>query len=184
MYYFIDYENVGSNGFMGIETLTDDSKIIVFYSESNCKIPFSLHKQINESEAQFEYIDIKTIGKNSLDFQLSTYLGYMIAKEGNKEFAVISNDEGFNTVIKFWRSRNIRITLCKNLSRQTNEPINEQLKTLLKQYPEDINKVFDILNRYKTKQGINNALLKELGNEKTSVIYKTIKPLLKDKKGK
>ena len=183
MYYLIDYENVASNGFIGIEALTNDDKVIIFYSESNCKLPFSLHKQINESAAQFEYMDIKTTGKNSLDFQLSTYLGYIIAKESNKEFTVISNDEGFNAIIKFWKSRNIRINRCKNLSRQTNESIKEQLKTLLKQYPEDINKVFDILNKYKTKQGINNALLKELGNEKTGVIYKVIKPLLKDKKG-
>lgn len=62
-------------------------------------------------------MDIKTTGKNSLDFQLPTYLGYIIAKESNKEFTVISNDEGFNSIIKFWKSRNIRINRCKNLLR-------------------------------------------------------------------
>ena len=48
-------------------------------------------------------------------------------------------------------------------------------------------RVVAIIQKYKTKQGINNALVREFpsqDNKKASEIYKAIKPLLKDKKGK
>jgi hypothetical protein len=38
--------------------------------------------------------------------------------------------------------------------------------------------------KYKTKQGVNNAIVKIYGTEKAGELYKKIKPLLKDKKGK
>ncbi len=38
--------------------------------------------------------------------------------------------------------------------------------------------------KYKTKQGVNNAIVKLYGTEKAGELYKKIKPLLKDKKGK
>ncbi|MBQ1529253.1 MAG: hypothetical protein IIZ76_03120, partial [Clostridia bacterium] len=47
-------------------------------------------------------------------------------------------------------------------------------------------KVTRIILKYKTKQGINNALVREFqsqDNKKASELYKAIKPLLKDKKG-
>lgn len=47
--------------------------------------------------------------------------------------------------------------------------------------------IVKIIKRYKTKQGINNALMKKFpsqNNQKSAEIYKAIKPLLNDKKGK
>jgi len=38
------------------------------------------------------------------------------------------------------------------------------------------------MSKYKTKQGINNALVKEFGSEKTGIIYKALRPMLKSKK--
>ena len=48
-------------------------------------------------------------------------------------------------------------------------------------------KIAAIILKYKTKQGINNALMREFpsqDNQRSSEYYKLIKPLLKDKKGK
>ena len=45
--------------------------------------------------------------------------------------------------------------------------------------------VVKIIQQYKTKQGINNALLKDFkDNKRASEIYTAIKPLITDKKGR
>ena len=49
-----------------------------------------------------------------------------------------------------------------------------------------VEEVLKTIQQYKTKQGIMNALMKKYpsaDNKKSSKIYKTIKPLLSDKKG-
>ena len=56
--------------------------------------------------------------------------------------------------------------------------------TLSVTHPVVIPLVRELMERYKTKQGLNNALIKEYGSEKTGILYKAIKPLLADKKGR
>ena len=43
--------------------------------------------------------------------------------------------------------------------------------------------VTGFLQKYKTKQGVNNALVKELGTTKAGELYKLLKPYMNDKKG-
>lgn len=182
MYFFVDYENVGPTGFTGIENLTSDDKLFIFYNETNCKMPFSLHKKLTTTNATIEYFDTKKTGKNFLDFQLSTYLGYIIAKSPEKDFAIISQDQGFEIVMNFWNDKKINISLFNSLAKKEMHIKDQQLITILTQYPDDVKSISDIIEKYKTKQGINNALVKQFGGEKTSTIYKLIKPLIKDKK--
>ena len=40
-----------------------------------------------------------------------------------------------------------------------------------------------MIDRYKTKNGLNNAIMKVYGSEKTGKINSVIRPLTKDKKG-
>ena len=67
------------------------------------------------------------------------------------------------------------------------EETRAKLKELLKDEPDvDVDEIQKIMQQYKTKQGISNALMKKYpskDNKKSSKIYKTIKPLLADKKG-
>ena len=41
--------------------------------------------------------------KNALDFQLSTYLGYLIHEAKDSYFYIISKDNGFKHVVDFWK---------------------------------------------------------------------------------
>ena len=310
MFYFIDYENIGANGFNGIDILDEKDTVILFYSENNCRLPFSLHKKIGESKAGFQYYDIRTGARNAADFQLVTYLGFIIATNPDSEYAIISKDDGFNAVVRFWADKGVTVYRSTNLFRQSMPPkktepaeevipepqeeadviaeetpvikeetvaegaieetaaaeqteegisaelpieelteeiaehkeqpeeqtkqpsqtvdiditqlveeiakpaeqpaeqlapskrpykrstakkprrqngantVTEQLKDLIPQYHYDIPQINEIIGKYKTKQGINNALVKLYGTDKTGVIYKAIKPLLKDKKGR
>lgn len=82
--YLIDYENVTDTGFLGVKELTADDTVIVFYSQHTKNISFERHIELSQSPAHFEYIKILKTGKNYLDFQLSTYLGFLIGKDKPK----------------------------------------------------------------------------------------------------
>ncbi len=192
MIYLIDLENVNDSGFIGIENLTENDKIVIFYSLNSCKVSMTTHFQLESTKAKKEYKGVKVGGKNALDFQLSTYLGYLVATEKNTDFAIVSKDEGFNFVVDFWEKEDIKITRCENLNGLTKENVEKELKSelkkiLLESIPNievDFDNIYSIISKYKTKQGINNALTKEYGSERTGAIYKIIRPYIKDKKGR
>ncbi len=64
-----------------------------------------MHQCICNSKANFRYYEITAGGKNALDFQLSTFLGFLISKNPEESFYIISKDRGFQRVIGFWEER-------------------------------------------------------------------------------
>jgi hypothetical protein len=45
-------------------------------------------------------------GKQSLDMHLISYLGYLICEhEGRAEFVIVSNDAGYDGVLRFWQAK-------------------------------------------------------------------------------
>ena len=100
--YLIDFENVKSKGLTGIEQLTADDKVIIFYSENSDSLNFEMHRNIMNSSADIEELKVRVGGKNALDFQLSTLLGYLLAKELYTHIFIISGDKGFDKLHDFW----------------------------------------------------------------------------------
>ena len=113
--YMIDYENVKTGGLNGISRLTQEDRVIIFYSENANRITFDLHKRLMECKAQIEYREVLVGGHNALDFQLVTYLGYLIAQDKCGQYLIISNDRGFEYVINFWRKDGLSIGLLPYL---------------------------------------------------------------------
>jgi len=72
-YFFVDYENVGSDGLNGIDKLDGENTVFIFYTQNADKISFDIHVQLNETLATIQYFKVGTGQKNSLDFQLSSY---------------------------------------------------------------------------------------------------------------
>ncbi|MCD7741121.1 MAG: PIN domain-containing protein [Ruminococcus sp.] len=100
--YLVDFENVKSKGLVGIDKLTEDDHVIIFFSENSDTISFEMHCQVMQSKAKVDYMKVKVGGKNALDFQLSTLLGYLVAKDDNTHIFIISNDKGFDKLHDFW----------------------------------------------------------------------------------
>lgn len=186
MKYLIDFENVASSGLNGLEKLTGEDEVIIFYSENRSTITISAHRKLENSEVKKDYLQIKTGGKNALDFQLVSWLGYLIAQSDAKKerFCIVSNDSGFDAVVDFWKKRDVNVMRSSDLNGVQVVKVTERIKELLPQYKEEAGHIQNVINRYKTKQGINNALVKLYGSEKAGTIYKSIKPLLTGKKGK
>lgn len=190
--YLIDYENVKC--LIGINELTSKDTAIIFYSKNANTLTFEEHKDLISSKAQILYKNVTVGGKNALDFQLGSYLGYLINDTNNKnaEFCIISKDNGFTYLVSFWKNeKNIDIQLFTNLTRQTfKKEVEENNITLenalknssLKLKDNEIKEIVKIISQYKTKQTINKNLMNFFRNsEKVGSITKIIKPYIKDK---
>ncbi len=102
--FLIDFENVKSAGLTGIDTLGIDDQVVILYSVNSNTISFEMHQKIMSCAANVEYYQIRRGGKNSLDFQLSTMLGYLLASGLYTHLYIVSNDSGFDALYDFWTS--------------------------------------------------------------------------------
>lgn len=101
MIYLIDYENVREHGLKNIRYKKDDM-IYLFYTANAAKIELDA---LSEIEAAMKFIKVAA-GKQSLDMHLISYLGYLICEhEGRAEFVIVSNDAGYDGVLRFWQAK-------------------------------------------------------------------------------
>ncbi len=109
--FLIDFENVHYDGLSGILNLSQEDEVYVFYSENGKRLTFELHEQINRSEAKFYYYKADVGGKNALDHQLSTYLGFLVGKTDHKDYYIVSKDRGFRYLVAFWQAANLDLNV-------------------------------------------------------------------------
>ena len=101
MKYLIDFENVASNGFEGLELLDDGSELLIFYSEQHSTISITVHQELERSRIRKTYMPIKTGGKNALDFQLVSWLGM---RSQERRGAVRYHQQGYRIRCGWWIS--------------------------------------------------------------------------------
>lgn len=111
--FLVDYENVSLLGLEGIEKLTEEDQVYIFYGNSAGSISFDMHAKIAQSRALVRYIKIERSGKNYLDFQLATLSGYLVATTGVTDFIIISKDTGFESVMDFWNQNVLTKQECQ-----------------------------------------------------------------------
>ena len=114
--YLVDYENTGVRGIAGIEGLRSTDRLIILYGPKTGSVPFEDMVKMTSSPAAVEFIRTTKTAKNYLDFQLTTYLGYLVAKKAAEKYYIISRDSGFDSVLDFWQEKGIFIERYVNLS--------------------------------------------------------------------
>ena len=202
-YFLVDFENVRTDGIKDLKGVQEGDAMVVFYSE-NCKsITLDVLDSIIALKLKYNSFKVKVGTKNALDFQLTSYLGYLIGQSGmDTNYYIVSDDKGFEVVADFWKEQGISVS-CISLKDPVAVPKKEatkkaepkkkskvsskdlatldEIKTLIGKdnEPAEVLKVF---NQYKTKVAINNGLVKHFKDtKKVSEIYKKLKPLLKAK---
>ncbi len=100
--YLVDFENVTSAGISGVQKLTKEDRVYIFYTANAANMSFAAHLNLLSSPAEIIYYNVSSGGKNALDFQLSSFLGYLISQGQDKQFYIISNDRGYEHVKTFW----------------------------------------------------------------------------------
>lgn len=119
--FFIDSENIGDLWVNLLAGSEDNEEIIVFYTNKSPHMSYDNLRILKESPKIISFVKVCG-GNNALDFQLVTELGYRLCNNSDAEFIIVTNDTGFDAVVRYWKSRDknvIRITGndCKNFIR-------------------------------------------------------------------
>ncbi len=119
--YLIDSENVGSTW---AELLKNDEKcdFYIFVTENAKSLNFSLLKDLTENQKHRINIIECEPGKNSLDFYLSSYLGYLIGLGKHHSYTVVSQDTGFDHVIDYWKRQGLEVVRINTKPEKASQP--------------------------------------------------------------
>ncbi len=107
--YLIDTENVRSVWTLLLERMTSQDKVYVFYTMNSGSVSYEAITGILQYGKRIELVECFT-GKNGLDFQLVSYLGYMIRDNEKAEYCIVSDDGGYDAAVKFWEKKGIKIS--------------------------------------------------------------------------
>lgn len=193
--YFVDYENVSKAGLKGVEDLGRKDKVYIFYSAYSNSLTFNEHASLMKAKAEIIYFEVRTTGKNALDFQLASFVGYILGQSERNVCYIISKDQGFANVVNFWRTKGAQIQIASDISlTPRNKPvkrseINELLNGIEPSLDEDeILFVRDLVRSSMKdytvplpviKNNINSELCRKFGSDRTKGIYNAVKPLIK-----
>lgn len=192
-FYLIDYENVNADGMQGVERLAETDRVMIFYSEHADRLTFELHRKLNDSAAQVEYIKVGTNKKHALDFQLVSFLGFLLAKYEDEQFYIISRDNGFRNVISFWAEKDITIVQLASIQQSMAEEETEIEEELVYDEEDDglqyqvmaamgetehAADIAECIRNSENRQELHNALAARFRTDNVGEIYKMVKHLL------
>ncbi len=103
MIFLVDGDNNIGTGLQGIDLLTADDTVLVFYGKGQSLS--SVQKLCAGTKAQVQYLESVRGGKNSIDFQIITELGVLVGKQEADYAYVISQDKGYAASIDALRAR-------------------------------------------------------------------------------
>lgn len=138
--YLIDSENVGSTW---VDLLQADEKfdLYICVTENAKSLNFTLLKELTgDTRHKINIIECQP-GKNSLDFYLSSYIGYLIGKGKHSAYVVVSQDTGYDHVIEYWCSQGYDVkrinTKPETQKKQTRKtPVRKQKTEVKKAQPQ------------------------------------------------
>ncbi|MBR6419111.1 MAG: hypothetical protein IKS42_02145 [Oscillospiraceae bacterium] len=135
--FLIDYENVNSAGLHGIGQIDKNDRVILFYSHEADTLSFEIMDEMLAANIMPERVCLERTGKNALDFQLVTFLGYLIAKNKADEYFIISRDAGYQAAILFCREYlGVRVQLKSSIRSALSKRAEAKAKVTLPLKPQ------------------------------------------------
>ena len=119
--FLIDFENVHEKGLEGIGCLKPEDTVHLFYTKNASKISLDILSEI-QAKLRFHKVNV---GKQSLDMQLVSYLGFLIGTVGKEpEYIIVSNDAGFHNTLAFWGEKDTKISQMKSMKAEKVEDVS------------------------------------------------------------
>lgn len=132
-HFLVDSENVNDNWLMLFDMADEDDEIVVFYTKKSPHMSYMSVIRLMENNKINIRFEESYEGTNALDFQLVSYMGYLMGCAGsfseNKcdaasaescadEYIIMSNDTGYDPAVKFWKDkgfavRRFNVNFCK-----------------------------------------------------------------------
>lgn len=132
-HFLVDSENVNDNWLMLFDMADEDDEIVVFYTKKSPHMSYMSVIRLMENNKINIRFEESYEGTNALDFQLVSYMGYLMGCAGsfseNKcdaasaescadEYIIMSNDTGYDPAVRFWKDkgfavRRFNVNFCK-----------------------------------------------------------------------
>lgn len=185
--YFIDSENVGDFWIPLLNYAAPEDLILVFYTAKSPHMNYKSAIALKRSNHEVEFIECCE-GANALDFQLCTELGYRVHALGQQDYVIVTNDTGFDAVVRYWRKRNFSIKRitgkeCSQLSRALEKPqaVMESVKSEEKSQPivestKSEEKAQPIVESAKSEEKAQPVVESAKSEEKAQPIVESAKP--------
>ena len=108
--YLIDSENMGTKWISYLEENIEElDKAFLFYTDASKSISCKELSILFSFIHQLETIHCQNGTANALDFQLVSYLGYLIRMDTKSTYCILSKDKGYDAVVHFWKEKGIQI---------------------------------------------------------------------------
>ena len=108
--YLVDTENIGK---LFIPMLTDpepETDYLLFCTENSPTVPLSVLPKVAKNIDKLQFVECFVPGPNALDFQLVSYLGYLLNTNPEKKYIIVSKDTGYDPVVKFWKAKGFKVS--------------------------------------------------------------------------
>lgn len=102
--YLVDFENVGNRWAEALSAACGGDTAMLFYSDNS---PKAMLEQLEKIERRGVAIKFRKClaGRNGLDFQLSSELGFLLGRHGmDINYKIISDDVGYDVLAGYWKS--------------------------------------------------------------------------------
>ena len=135
--YLVDSENVGDVWVPLLVSAKGEEEVVVFYTQRSPHMNYENVRMLKETDKEATFIKCFE-GNNALDFQLVSELGYHLCKEPDCDYIIVSNDTGFDAVVKYWTVKGMSVSrlsgkecfrMLKNGKTQTAERVESQPET-------------------------------------------------------
>lgn len=168
-HYLIDSENINEDWIIIAQNIKGNDRIVVFYTDKSCQLHCKNVAMLFEKcEGKISWIRCCT-GKDALDFQLVSRLGYMISNNKNDSFVIVSNDTGYDPVIKHWQAEGCKISRMKReeLKALSTEKMDdkEALKHIKLGKEKNLNKD----KKLKSEESVKKVNTKNKSSERNSI---------------
>ncbi len=93
----VDLENVHR---FDLGKAPPNARIKIFVGQMQSKLPTALVQQAQALGSRLQWVTIDGNGPNALDFHIACHLGEGICKYPKAEFVILSNDKGFDPLVR------------------------------------------------------------------------------------
>lgn len=106
--YLVDSENIGASWSQLLASMSKEDRMYVFYTD---KSPYISYENLLQVIAHCEIpVFLKCYeGKNALDFQLVSELGFKLCQDPTAEFIIVSDDYGYDAAVRYWSERKYNV---------------------------------------------------------------------------
>ena len=114
MRFFIDFENVHALGFRGVEFLTPEDEVVLFYSKVCMNLEKGILDKLFDSSCSFRIVKVENGGHNAMDFYITSHISEILGRNYKGHVGIVSHDKGFRAIRDYWQVRNPEMEIiCK-----------------------------------------------------------------------